>query len=106
MCMNVMGVIDVARTKTFGCMRVYPGPGLGGHCIPVDPFYLTWKAREYGQHTRFIELAGDINTGMAAYVVQRVAEALNERQQAVKGSSILVLGLAYKPDVDDERDSP
>jgi UDP-N-acetyl-D-glucosamine dehydrogenase len=79
---------------------------LGGHCIPIDPFYLTWKAREYGQHTRFIELAGEINTAMPEYVVHRVADALNERQKSVKGSSVLVLGLAYKPNVDDERESP
>jgi UDP-N-acetyl-D-glucosamine dehydrogenase len=87
-------------------MAFYPGPGLGGHCIPIDPFYLTWKAREYGQNTRFIELAGEVNTAMPAYVVSRVAEALNDRQKPIKGSSILVLGLAYKPNVDDERESP
>ncbi|HKI69356.1 MAG TPA: UDP binding domain-containing protein, partial [Verrucomicrobiae bacterium] len=80
--------------------------GLGGHCIPIDPFYLTWKAREYGQHTRFIELAGEINTAMPEYVVHQVADALNEQQKAVKGSSVLILGLAYKPNVDDERESP
>jgi UDP-N-acetyl-D-glucosamine dehydrogenase len=87
-------------------MPFYPGPGLGGHCIPIDPFYLTWKAREYGQHTRFIELAGEINTAMPDYVVNRVIEALNDRKKSVKGSRILVLGLAYKPNVDDERESP
>ncbi len=103
---DVWEVINAAKTKPFGFMPFYPGPGLGGHCIPIDPFYLTWKAREYGQHTRFIELAGEINTGMPAYVVHRVADALNERQKAIKGSSILVLGLAYKPNVDDERESP
>jgi UDP-N-acetyl-D-glucosamine dehydrogenase len=103
---DVWEVINAARTKPFGFMAFYPGPGLGGHCIPIDPFYLTWKAREYGQHTRFIELAGEINTGMPAYVVHRVADALNENQKAVKGSSILILGLAYKPNVDDERESP
>src|SRR5438445_8678208 len=103
---DVWEVIAAARTKPFGFMPFYPGPGLGGHCIPVDPFYLTWKAREYGQHTRFIELAGDINTGMTAYVVQRVADALNTRRKAIKGSKILILGLAYKPNVDDERESP
>jgi UDP-N-acetyl-D-glucosamine dehydrogenase len=79
---------------------------LGGHCIPIDPFYLTWKAREFGQHTRFIELAGEINTAMPEYVIHRVAEALNEKSKSVKGSKVLVLGLAYKADVDDERESP
>src|SRR5215470_12492342 len=103
---DVWEVINAAKTKPFGFMPFYPGPGLGGHCIPIDPFYLTWKAREYGQNTRFIELAGEVNTGMPAYVVHRVADALNERQKAVKGSSILILGLAYKPNVDDERESP
>ena len=103
---DIWEVINAARTKPFGFMPFYPGPGLGGHCIPIDPFYLTWKAREFGQHTRFIELAGEINTAMPAYVVHRVADALNERQKAVKGSSILVVGLAYKPNVDDERESP
>jgi UDP-N-acetyl-D-glucosamine dehydrogenase len=87
-------------------MAFYPGPGLGGHCIPIDPFYLTWKAREYGQHTRFIELAGEINTAMPQYVVRRTAEALNESSKSVKGSRILIVGLAYKPNVDDERESP
>ncbi|HTO65882.1 MAG TPA: UDP binding domain-containing protein, partial [Bradyrhizobium sp.] len=99
-------VINAAKTKPFGFMPFYPGPGLGGHCIPIDPFYLTWKAREYGQHTRFIELAGEINTAMPDYVVRRVADALNDRHKAIKGSRILVLGLAYKPNVDDERESP
>ena len=103
---DVWEVINAAKTKPFGFMPFYPGPGLGGHCIPIDPFYLTWKAREYGQHTRFIELAGEINTSMPGYVVNRVIDALNERQKAVKGSSVLVLGLAYKPNVDDERESP
>ena len=84
----------------------YPGPGLGGHCIPIDPFYLTWKAREYGQHTRFIELAGEVNTAMPQYVVQWVTEALNTRCKAINGSRILLLGLAYKADVDDMRESP
>jgi len=99
-------VINAAKTKPFGFMPFYPGPGLGGHCIPIDPFYLTWKAREYGQHTRFIELAGEINTAMPDYVLRRVADALNDRHKAIKGSRILVLGLAYKPNVDDERESP
>jgi UDP-N-acetyl-D-glucosamine dehydrogenase len=103
---DVWEVINAAKTKPFGFMPFYPGPGLGGHCIPIDPFYLTWKAREYGQNTRFIELAGEINTAMPDYVVKRVADALNDRQKSVKGSRILVLGLAYKPNVDDERESP
>ncbi len=103
---DIWEVIAAAKTKPFGFMPFYPGPGLGGHCIPIDPFYLTWKAREYGQHTRFIELAGEINTSMPAYVVHQVTDALNEHQKAIKGSSILVLGLAYKPNVDDERESP
>src|SRR5947207_11699163 len=103
---DVWEVIDAARTKPFGYMAFYPGPGLGGHCIPIDPFYLTWKARAYGQSTRFIELAGEINTAMPEYVVHRVTEALNARRKAVNGSRVLVLGLAYKPNVDDERESP
>jgi UDP-N-acetyl-D-glucosamine dehydrogenase len=103
---DVWEVINAAKTKPFGFMPFYPGPGLGGHCIPIDPFYLTWKAREYGQNTRFIELAGEINTSMPAYVINRVVDALNERKKAIKGSSVLVLGLAYKPNVDDERESP
>ena len=103
---DVWEVINAAKTKPFGFMAFYPGPGLGGHCIPIDPFYLTWKAREYGQHTKFIELAGEINTSMPEYVIHRVAEALNEGSKAVKGSRILVVGLAYKADVDDERESP
>lgn len=103
---DVWEVINAAKTKPFGFMAFYPGPGLGGHCIPIDPFYLTWKAREYGQHTRFIELAGEINTAMPEHVIHGVADALNERGKAVKGSKILVLGLAYKPNVDDERESP
>ena len=103
---DVWEVIEAAKTKPFGFMPFYPGPGLGGHCIPIDPFYLTWKAREYGRNTRFIELAGEINTAMPEYVVQRVAEALNDRKKSVRGTRILILGLAYKPDVDDERESP
>jgi UDP-N-acetyl-D-glucosamine dehydrogenase len=87
-------------------MPFYPGPGLGGHCIPIDPFYLTWKAREFERSTRFIELAGEINTAMPAHVVERVGEALNSVRKPLKGSRILVLGLAYKPNVDDERESP
>jgi UDP-N-acetyl-D-glucosamine dehydrogenase len=103
---DVWEVIEAAKTKPFGFMPFYPGPGLGGHCIPIDPFYLTWKAREYGQSTRFIELAGEVNTAMPEYVVQRVAEALNEQSKPVKGSRVLILGLAYKANVDDERESP
>jgi UDP-N-acetyl-D-glucosamine dehydrogenase len=103
---DIWEVIDAAKTKPFGFMPFYPGPGLGGHCIPIDPFYLTWKAREFGQHTRFIELAGEINTRMPEHVVHRVADALNSQQKAINGSRILILGLAYKPDVDDERESP
>jgi UDP-N-acetyl-D-glucosamine dehydrogenase len=103
---DVWEVINAAKTKPFGFMPFYPGPGLGGHCIPIDPFYLTWKAREFGQQTRFIELAGEINTAMPLHVVSRVADALNARKLAVNGSKILLLGLAYKPNVDDDRESP
>ena len=103
---DVWEVINAAKTKPFGFMAFYPGPGLGGHCIPIDPFYLTWKAREYGQNTRFIELAGEVNTAMPDYVVHRVADALNDKQKSVSGSKVLILGLAYKPNVDDERESP
>src|SRR5437868_1645660 len=103
---DIWEVIEAAKTKPFGFMPFYPGPGLGGHCIPIDPFYLTWKAREYGQHTRFIELAGEINTRMPEHVVRAVADALNTRCKAINGSKILILGLAYKPNVDDERESP
>jgi UDP-N-acetyl-D-glucosamine dehydrogenase len=103
---DIWEVVNAAKTKPFGFMPFYPGPGLGGHCIPIDPFYLTWKAREYGQHTRFIELAGEINTRMPEHVVHRVADALNCQQKSINGSRILVLGLAYKPNVDDERQSP
>ena len=103
---DIWEVIEAAKTKPFGFMPFYPGPGLGGHCIPIDPFYLTWKAREYGQHTRFIELAGEINTRMPQHVVHGVADALNAQGKALKGSRVLILGLAYKPNVDDERESP
>ena len=103
---DIWEVIAAAKTKPFGFMPFYPGPGLGGHCIPIDPFYLTWKAREYGQHTRFIELAGEINTAMPQYVVNRVAEALNAQKKALNGSRVLLLGLAYKANVDDMRESP
>jgi UDP-N-acetyl-D-glucosamine dehydrogenase len=103
---DVWEVIAAARTKPFGYMAFYPGPGLGGHCIPIDPFYLTWKAREYGQSTRFIELAGEVNTAMPEHVVHRATEALNARKKAVNGSRVLIVGLAYKADVDDMRESP
>ena len=102
---DVWEVINAAKTKPFGFMPFYPGPGLGGHCIPIDPFYLTWKAREFEKHTRFIELAGEINTAMPDYVVNRVGEALNSRRKPLKDSKVLILGLAYKPDVDDDRES-
>jgi len=103
---DVWEVINAAKTKPFGFMAFYPGPGLGGHCIPIDPFYLTWKAREFGQNTRFIELAGEVNTAMPMYVVNRTAEALNANRKPVNGSRVLIVGLAYKPNVDDERESP
>ncbi len=103
---DIWEVVRAASTKPFGFMPFYPGPGLGGHCIPIDPFYLTWKAKETGHSTRFIELAGEINTAMPAYVIDRVAEALNEQSKSVKGSRVLVLGLAYKADIDDVRESP
>jgi UDP-N-acetyl-D-glucosamine dehydrogenase len=103
---DVWDVIRAAKTKPFGFMAFYPGPGLGGHCIPIDPFYLTWKAREYSQNTRFIELAGEINTAMPQHVINRTVEALNSHRKAVNGSRVLILGLAYKPNVDDERESP
>ena len=104
--LDIWEVIDSAATKPFGFMPFYPGPGLGGHCIPVDPFYLAWKAREYDFATRFIELAGEINTAMPYHVVDAIAAALNQRQKSLKGSRILVLGVAYKKDVDDLRESP
>ena len=103
---DVWEVIDAARTKPFGFQAFYPGPGLGGHCIPVDPFYLTWVARKYGQATRFIELAGEVNTAMPAYVVSKIADALNDRRKPINGSRIAILGMAYKRDVDDPRESP
>lgn len=103
---DIHEVLDAAATKPFGFMKFTPGPGLGGHCIPIDPFYLTWKAREAEQHTRFIELAGEINTSMPRYVIERTIRALNSRQIAMNGSDILIIGLAYKPDVDDLRESP
>jgi UDP-N-acetyl-D-glucosamine dehydrogenase len=103
---DIHEVIDAAATKPFGFVPYYPGPGLGGHCIPIDPFYLTWKAREYGVHTRFIELAGEVNSSMPDYVVEKLTGALNDRLKPVKGSRILVLGIAYKKNVDDMRESP
>jgi UDP-N-acetyl-D-glucosamine dehydrogenase len=103
---DIWEVVEAAKSKPFGFQAFYPGPGLGGHCIPIDPFYLTWKAREVGRTTRFIELAGEINRHMPAYVVERVVLAMNGHGKAVQGSRILVLGLAYKPDVDDVRESP
>ena len=103
---NIWEVIEAAKTKPFGFQAFYPGPGLGGHCIPIDPFYLTWKAREYDFNTRFIELAGEINTSMTDYVVMKVMKALNDQGKAVHGAKILILGLAYKANVDDDRESP
>ncbi len=103
---DIWEVINAAKTKPFGFMPFYPGPGLGGHCIPIDPFYLTWKAREYVQNTRFIELAGEINSAMPEYVIHQVVTALNDRRKALNGAKVLVLGLAYKADVDDDRESP
>jgi len=103
---DVWEVIAAASTKPFGFNAFYPGPGLGGHCIPIDPFYLTWKARQFGMPTRFIELAGEINTEMPRYVVTRTMDALNERKKSLNGSKVLVLGLAYKKDIDDVRESP
>jgi len=103
---DIFGVIDAAATKPFGFTAYYPGPGLGGHCIPIDPFYLTWKAREFGLSTHFIELAGEINREMPEWVVTKIADALNDRHKSLKGSRILALGIAYKRDVDDTRESP
>lgn len=103
---DIHEVIRAAATKPFGFVAYYPGPGLGGHCIPIDPFYLTWKAREYGLHTRFIELAGEINSDMPKWVVGKLADALNDREKSIKGSRILVLGISYKKNIDDMRESP
>jgi UDP-N-acetyl-D-glucosamine dehydrogenase len=103
---DVWEVIEAAKTKPFGFQAFYPGPGLGGHCIPIDPFYLTWKARENEVHTRFIELAGEINTSMPYYVVQKTIKALNDHHKPINGTKILLLGMAYKPDIDDLRESP
>jgi UDP-N-acetyl-D-glucosamine dehydrogenase len=103
---DIYEVIDAAATKPFGFVPYYPGPGIGGHCIPIDPFYLTWKAREYGIHTRFIELAGEMNDSMPHWVVDKVAMALNQKERAIKNSKILILGLAYKRNIEDIRESP
>jgi len=103
---DIFEVIDAAKTKPFGFQAFYPGPGLGGHCIPIDPFYLSWKAKQYDFRTKFIELAGEVNVSMPYYVVDKTVEALNEQSKALKGAKILVLGLAYKKDVDDLRESP
>jgi UDP-N-acetyl-D-glucosamine dehydrogenase len=103
---DIWEVIEASNTKPFGFQAFYPGPGLGGHCIPIDPFYLTWKAREFDFSTRFIELAGEINTNMPYYIVSKVMEALNTNGRSIKGSNILILGLAYKKNVDDLRESP
>lgn len=104
--LDIFEVVDAAATKPFGFTPFYPGPGIGGHCIPIDPFYLTWKAREYGLHTRFIELAGEINAGMPDYVVSRLVSALNAQGKSLSGARVLALGIAYKRDVDDMRESP
>ena len=103
---DIFEVVDAAATKPFGFTAYYPGPGLGGHCIPIDPFYLTWKAREYGLHTRFIELSGEVNRAMPEYVLNKLMDGLNDSGKALKGSRILVLGIAYKKNVDDMRESP
>ncbi len=103
---DIFEVVDAAATKPFGFTAYYPGPGLGGHCIPIDPFYLTWKAREYGLHTRFIELSGEVNQAMPEYVVSKLVDGLNEHGKPLKGSRVLVLGIAYKKNVDDMRESP
>jgi len=103
---DIWEVIEAAKTKPFGFQAFYPGPGLGGHCIPIDPFYLTWKAREYDFHTRFIELAGEINNSMPEYVINRTIQALNSNGKSINGAKVLILGIAYKPDVDDMRESP
>lgn len=104
--MDIFEIVDAAATKPFGFTAFYPGPGIGGHCIPIDPFYLTWKAREYGLHTRFIELAGEVNAGMPDYVISRLVSTLNAKGKALSGAKVLALGIAYKRDVDDMRESP
>jgi UDP-N-acetyl-D-glucosamine dehydrogenase len=103
---DIHEVIDAAKTKPFGFQAFYPGPGLGGHCIPIDPFYLSWKAKQFDFRTRFIELAGEVNIGMPYFVLEQIAAGLNQQRKSIKGSNILVLGLAYKRDIDDLRESP
>jgi UDP-N-acetyl-D-glucosamine dehydrogenase len=103
---NVWEVVEAAKTKPFGFMAFYPGPGLGGHCIPIDPFYLSWKAKQTGFDPRFIELAGQVNGGMPHFVVDKITDALNRHEKSVNGSSVLILGIAYKRDIDDMRESP
>jgi UDP-N-acetyl-D-glucosamine dehydrogenase len=103
---DIHEVIDAAKTKPFGFQAFYPGPGLGGHCIPIDPFYLSWKARQFDFRTRFIDVAGEINTNMPYFVIEQIAAALNEQRKPIKGAKILVLGVAYKRDIDDLRESP
>jgi len=103
---DLFEVIEAAKTKPFGFQAFYPGPGLGGHCIPIDPFYLSWKAKQFDFHTRFIELAGEVNMQMPYYVIEKTVEALNARRKPLKGSKVLVLGMAYKKDIDDLRESP
>ena len=103
---DIFEVIDAAATKPFGFTPYYPGPGIGGHCIPIDPFYLTWKARQFGLHTRFIELAGEINAEMPKFVVNKLISSLNEHGKALKDAKVLCAGIAYKRDVDDMRESP
>ncbi len=103
---DIWEVIEAAKTKPFGFMPFYPGPGLGGHCIPIDPFYLSWKAKQHGLEARFIELAGEVNTAMPDYVIERLTSALGEQEKQIKGSRVLIVGLAYKPNVEDDRESP
>ena len=103
---DIWEVIEAAKTKPFGFMPFYPGPGLGGHCIPIDPFYLSWKAKQHGQEARFIELAGEVNTAMPDYVIERLTSVLGEQEKQIKGSRVLIVGLAYKPNVEDDRESP
>jgi UDP-N-acetyl-D-glucosamine dehydrogenase len=103
---DIWEVIEAASTKPFGFMPFYPGPGLGGHCIPIDPYYLSWKAREFDFRTRFIELAGEVNSSIPYHVLRRIGEALNTKHKSIRGSRVLILGVAYKPDVDDMRESP
>ena len=106
MSIDIWEVIEAAKTKPFGFQAFYPGPGLGGHCIPIDPFYLTWKAKEYDIHTRFIELAGEVHTSMPYYVIEKTIKALNANNMPIKNARILLIGIAYKPDVDDMREGP